>query len=142
MEGQITITEWLQSKIKNRTVKDLTGFINSQGRSQYEQIGDIIREYLTDEAQIDRITNSVSVYVLSQSMDYMKYLRSEGAEEVKFDFVRFREYCKHQSGSIKFGDDEEASRGCTFKDERPATCWDDWQKCNEQNCPFLKKGES
>lgn len=139
MEGQITITEWLQSKIQNRTVKDLTEFINSQGRSQYEQIGDIIREYLTDEAQIDRITNSVSVYVLSQSMDYMKYLRSEGAEDVRIDFVTFRDYCKHQSGSIKFGDDEEASRGCTFKDERSATCWDDWQKCNEQNCPFMKK---
>lgn len=56
-----------------------------------------------------------------------------------FDFETFRDYCKHQSGSIKFGDDEEASRGCTFKDERSATCWDDWQKCNEQNCPFMKK---
>ena len=82
MEGQITITEWLQSKINNRTVKDLTEFINSQGRSQYEQIGDIVRGYLTDEEQINRVTNAVSVYVLSQSMDYMKYLRSEGGEDI------------------------------------------------------------
>lgn len=120
----------------------MTEFINSQGRSQYEQISDVVREYLTDEEQIDRVTNGVSVYVLSQSMDYMKYLRSEGAEEVDFEFERFRDYCKHQSGSIKFGDDEEASRGCTFKGERSATCWDDWQKCSEQNCPFLKRGKT
>ena len=54
------------------------------------------------------------------------------------DFDRFRTYCKHQQGRIKFGDDEFASDGCTFKDEKPATCWDDWQKCNEQNCPFME----
>lgn len=57
----------------------------------------------------------------------------------KIDFNTFRPYCKHQSGSIRFGDDEEASLGCTFKDEKSATCWDDWQKCNEPNCPFMKK---
>lgn len=140
MEGQITITEWLQAKIKARTVLSLTSWINTQGKSQYEQIKAVIRKsgYLTDEEQIDRMTNYVSIYVLDQSLNYMDYLKDEGAEEVQIDFEAFRDYCKHQSGSIKFGDDEEPSRGCTFKDEKTATCWDDWQKCNEQNCPFMK----
>ena len=141
MEGQITITEWLQSKIKNRTVKDLTSWINTQGRSQYGQVKSVIRKtgLIESEYQIDQLTNAVSVYILNMSSGYMEYLRSEGAEDVKIDFERFRSYCKHQSGSITFKGDEEASRGCTFKDEKPATCWDDWQKCNEQNCPFMKK---
>ena len=57
----------------------------------------------------------------------------------KIDFNWFRDkYCIHQSGSITFGDEEEASRGCTYKDEKNATCWADWQKCNEENCPFMK----
>ncbi len=141
MDGQITITEWLQSKIKDRAVKDLTEWINTQGRSQYGQVKAVIRKNgcLESNYQIDRLTNDISVYILQMSTGYMNYLKSEGAEDIKFDFETFRDYCKHQSGSIKFGDDEEASRGCTFKDERSATCWDDWQKCNEQNCPFMKK---
>jgi len=139
--GQITISDWLQSRIKDRTVKDLTSWINTQGRSQYGQVKSVIRKtgLIESNYQTDLLTNAVSVYILKMSQGYMEYLKSEGAEEVKFDFVRFREYCKHQSGSIKFGDDEEVSLGCTFKDERSATCWDDWQKCNEQNCPFMKK---
>ena len=82
MDGQITITEWLQSKIKRREVMDLTAWINSQGKSQYEQIKDVIRKSgsLTDEEQIDRLTNCVSVYVLGQSMGYMSYLQEEGSE--------------------------------------------------------------
>lgn len=72
-------------------------------------------------------------------MDINEWLSLNDNGHDQVDFETFREYCKHQSGSIKFGDDEEASRGCTFKDERSATCWDDWQKCNEQNCPFMKK---
>lgn len=141
MDGQITISDWLQSKIENKTVKDLTTWINSQGKAQYHQIMDVIREseILTDEDQIDRLTNLISVYVLGQSMGYMKYLISEGAEEVKFDFERFRDnYCIHKSGTFKPKGEEVFVRGCTFKDEKPAECWDDWQKCNEQNCPFLK----
>lgn len=141
--GQITISDWLQSRIKDRTVKDLTSWINTQGRSQYGQVKSVIRKtgLIESEYQTDLLTNAVSVYILKMSQGYMEYLQSEGAEEVKFDFDRFRDYCKHQSGSIKFGDDEEASRGCTFKDEKPATCWSDWQKCNRENCPFLKRGE-
>ena len=140
MEGQITITEWLQSKIKDRAVMDLTAWINTQGKSQYGQVKDVIRKtgVLESNYQTDRLTNAISVYILQMSKGYMDYLQSEGAEDVKIDFERFRSYCKHQSGSIRFGDDEEASRGCTFKDEKTATCWDDWQKCNEQNCPFMK----
>lgn len=140
MEGQITITEWLQSKIKDRAVMDLTAWINTQGKSQYGQVKDVIKMtgVLESNFKTDRLTNAVSVYILQMSKGYMEYLRSEGAEDVKIDFERFRSYCKHQSGSLRFGDDEEASRGCTFKDEKTATCWDDWQKCNEQNCPFMK----
>ena len=58
------------------------------------------------------------------------------------DFDRFRSYCRHQMGRLKFGDDEEASPGCCFKDEKPARNWDDWQKCNYENCPFFKKGDT
>lgn len=140
MDGQITITDWLQSKIENKTVMDLTTWINSQGKAQYHQIMDVIRksEILTDDDQIDRLTNLISVYVLGQSMGYMKYLKEEGAEEAKPDFERFREYCKHQSGTYKPEGEENFVRGCTFKNEQSATCWADWQKCNEQNCPFMK----
>lgn len=140
--GQITISDWLQSRVKDRTVKDLTSWINTQGRSQYGQVKSVIRKtgLIESNYQTDLLTNAVSVYILKMSQGYMEYLQSEGAEEVKFDFERFRDYCKHQSGSIKFGDDEEPSRGCTFKDEKSASCWDDWQKCNRANCPFLKGG--
>lgn len=76
---------------------------------------------------------------VDRQMNIDEWLVINNIKTKQIDFETFRDYCKHQSGSIKFGDDEEASRGCTFKDEKPATCWDDWQKCNEQNCPFMKK---
>lgn len=80
-EGQIEITEYLKSKIKCGRVKDLTEWINSQGKSQYRQIGEIVRstyEREKDSADlVDRITNEVSVYVLKQSSGYMKYLIDE-----------------------------------------------------------------
>ena len=140
MEGQITITEWLKSKIENRTVKDLTSWINTQGRSQYGQVKDIIKKtgVLESNYQTDRLTNAISVYILQMSQGYMNYLKSEGAEEVKIDFFRFKSYCKHQMSRIKFDDDEFASDACCFKDEKAATCWDEWQRCNEQNCPYMK----
>ena len=56
---------------------------------------------------------------------------------INFEWFRDK-YCIHQAGSITFGDDEEASRGCTYKDEKDATCWADWQKCTRENCPFMK----
>ena len=80
-DGQIEMTEYLKSKIKCGMVKDLTAWINSQGKAQYTQIGEVVREayerYKDSDELVDRITNSVSVYVLNQSMGYMEYLRKE-----------------------------------------------------------------
>ena len=79
--GQIEMTDYLKSKIKSGRVKDLTAWINSQGKAQYTQIGEIVRETYEREKDSDelvgRITNAVSVYVLTQSSGYMKYLREE-----------------------------------------------------------------
>ena len=79
--GQIDFTEYLKSKIKSGRVKDLTSWINSQGKSQYTQIGDVVRNsyerYKDSNDLVARITNDVSVYVLDMSMKYMDYLRKE-----------------------------------------------------------------
>ena len=83
MDGQLTITDYLKSKIELRQVDDFTSFLNNQGKSQYSQIGDIVKKSYENnknepvERMLDRITNSVSVYVLEQSMQYSKYLRNE-----------------------------------------------------------------
>lgn len=58
---------------------------------------------------------------------------------MQISFDMFYPYCKYQMGFITFKGDEEPSAGCTFKDKKVASCWDDWQKCNEQNCPFMKE---
>ena len=80
-EGQIELTDYLKSKIKSGKVKDLTDWINSQGKAQYTQIGEIVKSayemYKDSDEVVDRITNAVSVYVLTQSMGYMDYLRNE-----------------------------------------------------------------
>ena len=80
-EGQLELTDFLMSKIKRKTVKDLTGWINSQGKAQYAQIGEVIRkafdDYKDDPEFADRLTNAISIYVLRQSMGYMDYLREE-----------------------------------------------------------------
>ena len=80
-DGQIEMTDYLKSKIKSGRVKDLTAWINSQGKAQYTQIGEVIIETYEREKDsddlIERITNAVSVYVLTQSIGYMEYLRSE-----------------------------------------------------------------
>ena len=80
-DGQIEMTDYLKSKIKSGRVKDLTAWINSQGKAQYTQIGEVVIETYEREKDSDelvgRITNAVSVYVLNQSMGYMDYLRSE-----------------------------------------------------------------
>ena len=80
-DGQITLTDYLKSKIKSGEVKDLTNFINSQGKAQYTQIWEVIHNsyerYKDDEYMLDRMTNAMSVYVLEQSMKYMDYLRKE-----------------------------------------------------------------
>ena len=80
-EGQIEMTDYLKSKIKSGRVKDLTAWINSQGKAQYTQICDVVKSayerYKDSPELVDRITNAVSVYVLNQSMGYMDYLRNE-----------------------------------------------------------------
>ena len=80
-DGQIEMTDYLKSKIKSGRVKDLTAWINSQGKAQYTQIGEVVKETYEREKDspdlVDRITNAVSVYVLNQSMGYMDYLRNE-----------------------------------------------------------------
>ena len=80
-DGQIEMTDYLKSKIKSGRVKDLTAWINSQGKAQYTQIGEVVRDtyerYKDSDDFIGRITNAVSVYVLNQSMGYMEYLRNE-----------------------------------------------------------------
>lgn len=85
MDGQISITDYLKTKIISREVMDLTAWINSQGKAQYNQIGDVVGDIckyigadLSNE-QIDRITNAVSIYVLDQSRGYMDYLREESS---------------------------------------------------------------
>ena len=80
-DGQIEMTDYLKSKIKSGRVKDLTAWINSQGKAQYTQIGDVVKSayerYKDSPELVDRITNAVSVYVLQQSMGYIEYLRNE-----------------------------------------------------------------
>ena len=79
MDGQITITDFLKSKLELRQVMSLTQWINAHGKSQYEQVADVIREKLTDydEENTERLINAVSVYVLEQSLGYMEYLQEE-----------------------------------------------------------------
>ena len=80
-EGQIEMTDYLAPKVKRGQIKDLTAWINSQGKAQYTQIGELVRDayerYKDSDELVDRITNAVSVYVLNQSMGYMEYLRKE-----------------------------------------------------------------
>ena len=80
-DGQLTITDYLKSKIKIKNVMDLTSFINSQGKAQYTQIEDIVSKTYEQNKDSDdvigRITNALSVYVLDMSMKYMDYLRKE-----------------------------------------------------------------
>lgn len=80
-DGQFELTDFLSKKIESKSVMDLTAWINSQGKAQYTQIGEIIEDAYNCEKDsgelIARLTNAVSVYVLNQSMGYMNYLRKE-----------------------------------------------------------------
>ena len=80
-EGQIEMTDYLAQKVKKGQIKDITAWINSQGKAQYSQIKEIVRDTYEREKDsddlVERITNAVSVYVLTQSMGYMDYLRNE-----------------------------------------------------------------
>ena len=55
------------------------------------------------------------------------------------DFETFKPFCNKLNGYRSFAKDEPAVEACSFKNERPAESWDDWQKCNEANCPFMRK---
>lgn len=81
MYEQLDLSQYMQMQIKDKKVKDLTSWINSQGKAQYTQIGEVIRETYEQEKNspylLDRLTNAVSVYVLRQSSGYMAYLRNE-----------------------------------------------------------------
>nr|DAM34240.1 MAG TPA: hypothetical protein [Bacteriophage sp.] len=80
-DGRFELTDFLSKKIANKSVMDLTAWINSQGKAQYTQIGEVVRNAYSlnkDSGElIERLTNAVSVYVLNQSMGYMDYLRKE-----------------------------------------------------------------
>lgn len=80
-DGQFELTDFLGKKIASKSVMDLTTYINSQGKAQYAQIGEVIRNAYSlnkDSGElVERLTNAVSVYVLNQSMGYMDYLRKE-----------------------------------------------------------------
>lgn len=80
-DGQIEMTDYLKSKIKCGAVKDITTWIGSQGKAQYSQTKEVVRDTYEREKDsddlVERITNAVSVYVLTQSMGYIDYLRSE-----------------------------------------------------------------
>ena len=80
-DGQFELTDFLSKKIANKSVMDLTAWINSQGKAQYTQIGEIVEDVCNREKDsgelVERLTNAVSVYVFNQSMGYMDYLRKE-----------------------------------------------------------------
>lgn len=80
-DGQFELTDFLGKKIESKSVMDLTAWINSQGKAQYTQIGEVVRNAYNlnkDSGElVERLTNAVSVYVLNQSMGYMDYLRKE-----------------------------------------------------------------
>ena len=80
-DGQLTITDYLKSQIKVKNVMDLTAFINSQGKAQYAQIQEVVfksyEDYKEDDDFLQRMTNAISIYVLSVSKGYMDYLRKE-----------------------------------------------------------------
>lgn len=85
VEGQISITDYFASKIERKEVMDFTAFLNSQGKSQYQQIGEIVRSTYEREKDnpnlLDMLTNAVSVYVLEQSIEYSKFLREQSKLE-------------------------------------------------------------
>lgn len=80
-DGQFELTDFLSKEIESKSVMDLTAWINSQGKAQYTQIGEVIEDTYNREKDggelIARLTNAVSVYVLNQSIGYMNYLWKE-----------------------------------------------------------------
>ena len=63
------------------------------------------------------------------------------------EWERFRDkYCNKQMATLKFNEmgeqdkDGKKQKACCYKNEKNARCWDDWQRCTYDNCPFLKGG--
>lgn len=82
-DGQIELTDYLKSQISDGKIMDLTNWINSQGKAQYMQIGEVIsttyeREKDSEEL-LARLTNDISVWVLRQSVGYMEYLTQKSS---------------------------------------------------------------
>lgn len=81
MYEQLDLSQYMQMQMKDKRVKDLTSWINSQGKAQYTQIAEVIRDTYEQEKDspylLDRLTNAVSVWVLRQSSGYMAYLKNE-----------------------------------------------------------------
>lgn len=82
-EGQLSITDYFKQQVVSGKVKDLTRWINSSGKAQYTQVGELVNKALEDygieatKEQADRLTNAISVYILTQSSGYMEYLKNE-----------------------------------------------------------------
>lgn len=82
-EGQLSITDYFKQQVVSGKVMDLTGWINSSGKAQYTQVGELVNKALEDygieatKEQTDRLTNAISVYILTQSSGYMNYLKNE-----------------------------------------------------------------
>ena len=80
-DGQIEITDYLKPMIISGRAKDLTAWINSKGKCQYDEIKEVVRATYDREKDsaylVDRMTNAVSIYVLDMSSGYMKYLKDQ-----------------------------------------------------------------
>lgn len=82
-EGQLSITDYFKQQVVSGKVMDLTRWINSSGKAQYTQVGELVNKALEDygieatNEQANRLTNAISVYILTQSSGYMDYLKNE-----------------------------------------------------------------
>lgn len=82
-EGQLSITDYFKQQVVSGKVMDLTSWINSSGKAQYTQVGELVNKALEDygieatDKQANRLTNAISVYILNQSSGYMNYLKNE-----------------------------------------------------------------
>ena len=81
MDGQINFNDYFQKPKLDFNPKQLVSFINGMGVAQYTQIGSVIKktvesnQYNITDEEIDRITNSVSVWLLGIGSEYEKYLK-------------------------------------------------------------------
>lgn len=81
-DGQINFTDYFQKPKVDIKPKSLVDFINGMGTAQYTQIGNVITKsvesngYNITSEEIDRITNSVSVWLLNIGEAYDLHLRN------------------------------------------------------------------